>query len=554
MIKTRIFVSVVWVCFTIRGVFFASVFPLWEGFDEYAHFAVIQYFSAHSGRLPDPESANTSAHVAESLRLTPVSPVITSFAPNLTDYDTYWRLPEAERTHRAAQLKALPRELEAVDATPRLGLYEAQQAPLYYWLMSPVYRLTRGCSLLTQVWILRFCSVLIASLAIPIAYLWFKRIFPGRSQMYAALGLLALFPGMTFSIYRIGNECLAIAAGSILLYAATRVLDATPSLGEGLRFGVAFGLALLTKAYFLALAPLAILVLAAPIFLNARPGVTKGNAAWMQAFAAIGSSVAVASWWYIANVQAGRSITGEQVASGAGISALQAMANTPWPAAISFVTNSYIYLGNWSFLDVRSWMYTLVKAAFFAGGAGVLWQMIRPASDAPARRHILAAALPCVTFVAAVCYTAAINYATPSHGFTFGYYLYGLAPTQAALLAIGLTRWSARTIRFAPVALLSLIFFAIETYGTWFRMLPYYAGLVSHDVTGRMPALHIGQLSEGGLAKLFLNLAANKPPFLTPEALISLAGLYFAATGVLLAMILRLPWIRSIPQEQQPPV
>ena len=38
--RTLVFV---WLCFLARGVFYCVSLPLWEGFDEYAHFARVQH-------------------------------------------------------------------------------------------------------------------------------------------------------------------------------------------------------------------------------------------------------------------------------------------------------------------------------------------------------------------------------------------------------------------------------------------------------------------------------------------------------------------------------
>jgi hypothetical protein len=43
-------ILLVWFCFLVRGVFYCTVLPLWDGFDEWAHFAVAQAISS-TGRL-----------------------------------------------------------------------------------------------------------------------------------------------------------------------------------------------------------------------------------------------------------------------------------------------------------------------------------------------------------------------------------------------------------------------------------------------------------------------------------------------------------------------
>jgi hypothetical protein len=54
-------VVLIWVAFFLRGAFYASILPVWEGFDEYAHFAFIHHLKTflqsntrryRGGRLP----------------------------------------------------------------------------------------------------------------------------------------------------------------------------------------------------------------------------------------------------------------------------------------------------------------------------------------------------------------------------------------------------------------------------------------------------------------------------------------------------------------------
>ena len=42
----------IWLCFIFRGVFYCSFLPLWEGFDEWAHFGVAQRMRCGSSTSP----------------------------------------------------------------------------------------------------------------------------------------------------------------------------------------------------------------------------------------------------------------------------------------------------------------------------------------------------------------------------------------------------------------------------------------------------------------------------------------------------------------------
>src|ERR1700678_3594428 len=80
----------IWLCFLVRGLFYSSFLPLWEGYDEWTHFAYIQQLATHGGVLVDPNQL-ASQEVWVSLQLAPVPWELRSWsAPFLTE-DAYWR-------------------------------------------------------------------------------------------------------------------------------------------------------------------------------------------------------------------------------------------------------------------------------------------------------------------------------------------------------------------------------------------------------------------------------------------------------------------------------
>jgi len=50
-------------------------------------------------------------------------------------------------------------------------MYEAQQAPLYYWLSAQVPKLFLDWALADRVLLLRFLTLMVASLVVPLTYL-----------------------------------------------------------------------------------------------------------------------------------------------------------------------------------------------------------------------------------------------------------------------------------------------------------------------------------------------------------------------------------------------
>ena len=173
--RTAFTLWTIWCCFLVRAGFYCVAVPLWEGFDEHSHFALIQDVFTHHGRFPARASlAHNSRQLSASRKLTPAAWTIHDDDAGLLSYEEFFELPAAERSARRARLESLPREWSRQEADPPEALYEAQQAPLYYWIMAPIYGCMQGWSIPRTVLILRLLTALIASSAIPL------NIFVGR--------------------------------------------------------------------------------------------------------------------------------------------------------------------------------------------------------------------------------------------------------------------------------------------------------------------------------------------------------------------------------------
>ena len=55
LMKSNRAVVLIWVLFLLRGTFYATVIPIWEGLDEFAHFAYVDWLRTHA-TLPEPDA------------------------------------------------------------------------------------------------------------------------------------------------------------------------------------------------------------------------------------------------------------------------------------------------------------------------------------------------------------------------------------------------------------------------------------------------------------------------------------------------------------------
>ena len=266
-VTARRWLFAIWVCFLARTAFYSAALPLWEGFDEWSHFAVIRRMALR-GELLVPRDSKVPRDVAASLELAPVPWALRDMpAPSVTQ-DAYWRLPAAERTRREASFRSMPARWAFEDSAGPLTAYEALQPPLYGWLMVPVSLAARSSGLADEVLWLRWVSCAIGSLAIPLAFLVGRSVFRSDSVALGCAAVVAAMPEFAFDIARIGNECLGVMLFTLLTWLALEAVLKGLSYRRAAAMGIVLGLGLLTKAYFLAAVP-PIALLAAYVFWRA---------------------------------------------------------------------------------------------------------------------------------------------------------------------------------------------------------------------------------------------------------------------------------------------
>lgn len=539
--ETRVILLAIWCCFSARALFYCGTIPVWEGYDEYAHFALVQYVAIHHGRFPlDATPPAISRAVAESRRLTPAPWLIRDANSGILSYEDYFSLPTSEQTARRRRLEELPVEWARQESFPRESLYEAQQPPLYYWILAPFYGLFERLSLPAMVWLLRSLTILIASLAVPFGFLAARQVFRGQDAMALGVAIVvASFPELFIVIAHVSNEGLSVATGSLFVLLALRILEQTPSVGRGVWLGVALGAALLSKAYFLALLPLAATVLCYAWFRNVE---RRSLAVW-QALAALATAFALSAWWYVHNFVGTGSLTGQfedaQAIANHDVSLVRALFEIHWAKLFDFIATSHIWLGTWSFLSVRAWMYRVIEVLAFLALLGVSRQLIRERSGLPLRRELAVLLLPYVAMIAGLCFHAAQVFRIRGAAATVGYYLYALVLPEAILLVAGLACLMPRKLRSWPIAIAVFSLIALEQFGDWFLLFPYYSGLIRHNPNGRLPFAHMEQWWNGGTRAFFDALSRIGPTSST----VMLAGttlLYGLATIALLCLAWRI--------------
>lgn len=519
--RNLVLTGTLWVCFVLKLLFYSSFVPLWEGYDEFAHFAFVQYLVANH-QLPPLQNAAISKEVAESLRLAPVPWTNRQWMSGWTTHDDFWRLPEARRQQREVELSQIPHAL-AREPAPNLSLYEAQQPPLAYLLYSVPYGVFQSADLLTRAWVLRIAGAAILSLVIPLGFVVSRSILGSDLPSVGVAAVIAATPELMMLADHGGNEPLAIVLGTACIYGLCLMVEKS-SPSRALLMGVLLGCVLLTKAYFLTLIPLVLIVY----------GALLRRRIVIHLFITFAAAVAIAGWWYGRAIHATGTLTGDQISIAARQSAtpiLRALQGFNWRGAANFAFTSHIWLGGWSFLVLRTWMYRAIELIFLVGQVASLRRVGNPPFAICIGAQFF--------FWAGMTYFAFETYRATGDSAVLGYFACALVVPEAVCVTTGIaTLLPAGLKRFAIPGLV-VCFASVEVYATVFCLMPYYAGFTAHTSRGSVPALHAGQLLHGGAAALFRNLAVNKPDFLTAGVLLALfVGFLLAIAGVLAVSLL----------------
>jgi hypothetical protein len=488
-------VAAIWACLAARLAFYSAMLPLWEGVDEWAHFAVIQQ-TALKGEWLTSRERPIPRNIEASLGMVPLPWELRRLAAPAVTHDAWWQLSEGERRRRAEALRAMPPAWAREDGSGAFSNYEAQQPPLYYWALAPVLWLMRARGLVPQVLALRSMSALAASLVAPLVYAVGHELFEDRRMALGCAAVVAVMPGFANAVARVGNDALAAPIYAALIWAGLRMWR-KPSARAACGMGILLGLGLLTKAYFLtAVAPVMVLICwrRGPLC-NWPRGLYKKLSGWWRLAACVAPLI-IAGWWYLRNLLT----TGTLAGLGESVSlqrsdpaaVLRLAPSVPWGRTIDAILFSHIYCGGWSWLTVRSWMYHLLYAIAALAAIG-LWRWLR-------RPEVLWLLAIYLFFWAGELWHAALLFVTHGVPASMGWYLYAVVAAEAPLSVAGLSTWIG--VWAAPIG--AGLFALLDLLAMHALALPYYAGLIRHQPNG---TLHLAHFSTLHLPTIFERLS-----------------------------------------------
>jgi len=497
---------------------YVQLLPLWEGFDEPFHYGFLEHVAVR-GALPVFGRTHLARDVEESLRLAPASPPVRRNLPYVMTYSEYFALPAGERAARRQALWNIPSAWRELSAPVANMNYEAQQAPLAYLALAPLDGLWADRTLAVRVLRLRLVCGVAAVLLCFAAGLCLARTLE-MDVAAASLMLLLLFSAQMFygATAHVANDWLAVSLAAWFLVALARYVRA-PAAGAALWLGVAAGLGLLAKAYFLAFAAVAALAVLAQLLRR------RARAAEVLPFAL--SVLALAAPWFARNLaEYGSLSVMQQTMRGVTFSAAAAAAlHLPWAETAAAQLRAALWPGNSRFTTFSR---TSLNAILLLLAAALLtWLLtLRAARHGRLERWI---ALACGVFLLALAYACAVFHA-------YGGGSPHLMPWQTAplflplaCLAAGGLRRAGAGGRYLAIALAAgFAYLDAATYVV--KLIPAYAGCVTGRAGWR--ELHACYVSAGDRTLPLLADTALGPAWLVMALAAVVPVLVIAATTV----------------------
>lgn len=481
----------------LNAILYASLLPLWDGFDEPFHYSYVQTLSEQHA-FPQLGRTLVSTEVWTSLHLTPASHVVQDNLPWVTTFEDYFRMPQSERLRRRAQLERLPREN---DFTGGLN-YEAQQAPLAYAILALFDLAWHSATLPARIWGLRFiCSILAVVITVVFLSNLARRLRVPR-RFEAALMFAALSSQMFYATTaHVANDWLAVALMSVL-FERLVALHENPSLRQALTLTVVLAAGVLTKAYFLAFIPLIAVAIVRLAML--------GRLRWVGAVLSLGVLLAGGGPWYLRNLRLYHSLSGmQETVGGADWRALAgALIHLPWIRSIRDLAFASQWTGNNSF-NSFSWVTLSMLLAGLAAAAVLYAVEVLRRRKAPVGE--MAALCGCACYGCALLFSTAVNswFTRGVYVIASPWYLQPLMPIVLLLLFAALARFGRLGAGVAQWIVAWSAYIILATY--WAKLIPFYAGY-----PGRTTPLALLHWYGGGLSPIddILSTTALGPPAL----------------------------------------
>ncbi len=248
-----------------RGLFWAATTEVWNPIDETAHFGYVESIATGHG-IPEVGKDLVSVEVLGVAKTSP----------------TYF-------------FRYQPYKVATADGNwgGTRHQYEAVQGPIYYALLVPAYWVGRPFGFLPAVYAVRTASVVLALLAVPLAWLLARELFPRHPAVWLLTpAFLVMVDGFNANVASVSNDALVIT-GSLAATIAFARIRTTASRRSAIVAGALVGACVVNKTTSLALVPFLGALFVAVLW--QRRAEWRLLARWAVAFT-IAGAVTVAPW------------------------------------------------------------------------------------------------------------------------------------------------------------------------------------------------------------------------------------------------------------------
>jgi hypothetical protein len=471
-----------------RGVILCCILPPMEMWDEYQHFARIAYLH-EMGRSPIFQEANVPASVMEQVVKYPqaVWNGKETIPGGGQPYPQFW----------------LDNDRPKFRPGPTPPLYEAQQAPLYYWLMLPIFKAAGGTDhTADSVSVLRLVNVGFGAAALAVILAWAARAC--RQRPFAmAIGLWAgLHPLLLLNSTRVANDSLAFLL-AVIVVAWTLALGGRRLRWHAAAIGALTGLGILTKATDLALIPFVLLCFLAVAWRRETkwPGVAAAAAIFLLVVAAEISPTVIDSFRHF-GVPFPIQEAIYNHAHGVKISALLVWLRRDhwwvwWTAYRQCFLDGGLWVGGWSFLLPPILFILVYQGLLFAALLGwpAAWLFrcerwgVSSVFHRPGTAPAIVALVCCV--LAEMSVHAAESMTAMGVCFTAPWYAAPALPWLLAVLAAGAFAWRHTRLGYWVALLMPAFFVLVEFFDEFGRMVATYSQKsLSLAALNRLGSLH----------------------------------------------------------------
>lgn len=462
--KLRYVIFLYFLALLSMGVFHIAITPIFEPFDEKAHYSYIRQI-AYQSKIPMRGEYVLDQVVTNYQGPYPYGSGNPPFDSGMVYYKFFNRQDLTDSYVMKNRHNALPSSF----VPSQQPNWESQHPPLYYALMSPILKLVGQEALVTQIFVLRLLSYLLALAGVALGILAIAhkcRVGEPTQYLPLLIGFL-IYPFMLPMFFpefaRIGNDSLCLFLVGLLAYWLSKWLANGGELKTSLAIGITLGLGLLTKAFFIPIAAAIGMFIVIHFLTDSGTDKSAGKLASRILFIFL-PAIALGGIWYVYNYfvfgDFSGSVVGIELAHKGGL--LANIVNTfslpIFLRGIATTPVTFAWGGTLSLVHLPHVLYVPIIAA-------ITWVSIAfciKLRNIPYSNTLWLTSWLIFFFGVGISWHAIVNIALEGNANTPGWYLHILLPFLAPAIGVGvLAIWRNSKSKFL---FLSLLLYCIVFY------------------------------------------------------------------------------------------